>query len=112
MKRDFQEDIHFIGMQLVIVACQSLANIFKMSQTIFDVLKFTHFFAFFVDSKRPKSLFAKFFCLLFFHPQIIPADKQNIHSIQVKFILLELIWFEGIIKNIVQVNLMAFGLIS
>ena len=110
MKRDFQEDIHFIEMQLVIVACQSLANIFKTSQTMFNFLKFTHFF--FVDSKRPKSLFAKPFCLLFFHPQIIPADKQNIHSIQVKFFLMELIWFEGIIENIVQVNFLAFGLIS
>ena len=108
MKRDFQEDIHFIEMQRVIVPCQSLANIFKM----FNFLKFTHFFVFFVDSKRPKSLFAKPFCLLFFHPQIIPADKQNIHSIQVKFFLMELIWFEGIIENIVQVNFLAFGLIS
>jgi len=73
-------------MQLVIVACQSLANIFNMSQTMFNVLKFTHFFAFFVYSKRPKSLFANLFCLLIFHPQIIPADKQKNHSIQVNFL--------------------------
>ena len=88
MKRDFQEDIYFIEMQLVIVACQSLANIFNMSQTMFNVLKLTHFFAFFVDSKRPKSLFAKPFCLLFFHPQIIPADKQkhSFYSSEVHFI--------------------------
>ena len=73
---------------------------------MFNFLKFTHFFFY---SKRPKSLFAKPFCLLFFHPQVIPADKQNIHSIQVKFILLELIWFEGNIKNIVQVNFLALA---